>query len=59
MQTAKQINKLRNLSGQPFWQRNYYERIIRNEDELYRTRKYILYNPQNWDVDKNCDANIL
>jgi REP element-mobilizing transposase RayT len=27
------------------WQRNYYERIIRDEDELYETRKYIESNP--------------
>ncbi len=28
------------------WQRNFYERIIRNEDELYATRQYIKENPQ-------------
>ncbi len=34
------------------WQRNYYERIIRNEDELSRIREYILENPVNWDEDR-------
>lgn len=32
------------------WQRNYYERIIRNEFELYKIRKYIINNPFKWHV---------
>ena len=36
MNTAKQINQILNQTGQPFWQRNYYEHIIRNEKELKR-----------------------
>jgi len=35
---------------QKIWQRNYYERIIRNEKELYMLREYIKYNPMNWKV---------
>jgi putative transposase len=34
------------------WQRNYYERIIRNEDELHRVRQYIADNPARWDRDE-------
>jgi REP element-mobilizing transposase RayT len=30
------------------WQRDYYERIIRNEIELNNVRKYILENPMKW-----------
>lgn len=33
------------------WQRNYYERIIRNTDELQRARKYIDDNPPRWATD--------
>lgn len=33
------------------WQRNYYERIIRNDDELNRIRQYIIDNPENWEKD--------
>ncbi len=33
------------------WQRNYHDRIIRNDDELNRIREYIIYNPQNWEKD--------
>lgn len=45
---AKQIHKLSNVI---VWQRNYYERIIRNEKELNNTRRYIIENPANWDTD--------
>jgi len=32
----------------PVWQRNYYERIIRNAAELNRIREYIVANPALW-----------
>ncbi len=35
------------------WQRNYYEHIIRNEDELNRIREYIMYNPRRWQFDRD------
>jgi len=31
------------------WQRNYYERVIRNDRELYETRQYIRHNPVVWE----------
>jgi hypothetical protein len=34
------------------WHRNYYDRIIRNNDELHRIREYILNNPMNWEEDE-------
>jgi REP element-mobilizing transposase RayT len=49
--SAKRINLRAGTPGAPVWQRNYYERIIRDEDELNRTRQYILDNPSNWDAD--------
>ena len=30
------------------WQLNYYERVVRDEDELKRIRDYIYFNPLNW-----------
>lgn len=33
------------------WQRNYWEHIIRNNDELINIREYIRYNPENWQSD--------
>jgi REP element-mobilizing transposase RayT len=34
------------------WQRNYYEHVIRDEDELNRVREYILNNPLQWRLDR-------
>ncbi len=50
--TAKQSNILRNTPGTCFWQRNYYEHIVRNEKELTSIREYIITNPENWKKDK-------
>jgi REP element-mobilizing transposase RayT len=36
-----------------FWQRNYYEHIIRSERALRAMRRYIRQNPDNWELD--CD----
>jgi putative transposase len=33
------------------WQRNYYEHIIRNDDELEKIREYIATNPVRWETD--------
>jgi hypothetical protein len=33
------------------WQRNYYEHIIRNDDEHQRIHLYIASNPLNWLTD--------
>jgi putative transposase len=30
------------------WQRGYYERIVRTDDELRRVREYIARNPERW-----------
>ena len=50
------INQHRNTPGKPVWQRNYYERVIRNEAELAETREYIANNPRRWDLDKENPA---
>ncbi len=34
-----------------FWQRNYYEHVIRDEDELNLVREYIISNPLQWKYD--------
>jgi len=53
MNSAKQINQLRATPGQPVWQRNYYEHVIRNEIDLEETREYIQNNPLKWLEDEN------
>lgn len=40
-----------NRIGFSIWQRNYYERIIRNELEFIKTTEYIQRNPENWETD--------
>jgi REP element-mobilizing transposase RayT len=56
--STKQINLMRNTPGIPVWQRNYYEHIIRNDDELNRTREYIINNPLRWAEDENNPMNL-
>ena len=50
--SAIEINRVLDRQGQPLWQRNYYERIIRDENELAAIREYIVSNPMRWDMDK-------
>jgi hypothetical protein len=52
MNTAKQTNQILNRPGQSFWQRNYYEHVVRNEKELKKIREYIRNNPLNWELDR-------
>lgn len=51
--SSKRINQIGDTAGAQWWQRNYYERVIRNESELQRIREYIANNPANWENDKN------
>ena len=55
--SAKRINALRNKMGAPFWQRNYYEHIIRNEAKMDKIRNYIIHNQANWALDKENPKN--
>jgi putative transposase len=50
--TTKQINQIRQTTGMELWQHNYYEHIIRNENELNQVREYIINNPLQWQFDK-------
>ena len=46
--SSKKINQMRGTPGEMVWQRNYYEHVIRSENELERIRDYIYCNPQAW-----------
>ena len=52
--TNDYINGVKNGLFPPFekhiWQRNYFEHIIRNNQDLYETRKYISENPIRWAI---------
>jgi len=53
--TAKYRQGVTNLGWTPFpkrfWQRNYYESIIRDQASLDKIREYILNNPLTWESD--------
>lgn len=46
--SARRINRIRGNNKTPIWQRNYYERIIRNDIELSEIRKYFQDNSLRW-----------
>lgn len=43
--SAREANKLLNLTGRPFWQRESYDHLVRDPDEFRRIENYILENP--------------
>ncbi|MEK7407364.1 MAG: transposase [Acidobacteriota bacterium] len=43
--TAKRANRLLQRSGQPFWQDESYDHLVRNGDEFRRIQRYIESNP--------------
>jgi putative transposase len=49
---TRRINQLRVTPGERFWQRNYWEHIVRNEIALRRICKYIETNPARWAEDR-------
>ena len=54
--SAKRCNDALGRVGR-FWQRNYYEHIIRDEADLVRLREYIVCNPGRWAEDDENPAN--
>lgn len=49
--SSKRINALSNTPGVQLWQRNYWERIIRDDTELDHIQHYIRTNPSRWEAD--------
>jgi len=41
------------------WQRNYYEHIIRAEEDFNKIREYIVNNPAGWDKDEENPNKIM
>jgi len=50
--SAKRINEKRKSTGTPVWQRNYYEHIIRDDNDFNNIREYIFNNPLKWFFDE-------
>ena len=58
-QSTKEMNKVENTgTGTKFWQRNYYEHIIRNDKDLQNKTDYIEANPRLWDEDDENPVNV-
>ncbi len=51
---AQATHMIRNVGNYSYfqWQRNYYDHIARNENELNRIREYIINNPMKWQYDR-------
>lgn len=54
-----EINKINQTPGLKIFQRNYFERIIRNQKELDKIREYIRLNPIMWSRDRNNLSNRM
>ena len=50
--SSKRINIHRKMPGISFWQRGFYEHVIRHEEALNRIRDYIATNPVRWELDR-------
>ncbi|MEK7368036.1 MAG: transposase, partial [Planctomycetota bacterium] len=57
--TTRSINQTFNTPGNRIWQRNYYEHVVRNEDDLNETREYVINNSLKWKLDKENPDNRL
>jgi REP element-mobilizing transposase RayT len=55
---TKRINDSRGTPGLPVWQRNYHDRVIRDDRELNAVRDYIASNPANWSRDLEATTDL-
>jgi putative transposase len=46
--TTRRMNQVLRVPAAPLWQRNYYEHVIRNDEDLGRIRQYVSDNPARW-----------
>ncbi len=54
--SARRINQMRGTPGASVWQRNYFDHIVRTDQELERIRSYIAENPAKWSTDRENPA---
>ena len=55
--SAKLVNATLGTPGRSLWQRDFYDRVIRNQRELDRVREYIRNNPLQWELDEENPSN--
>lgn len=56
--STKLANRIGKNHGNRIWQRNYYEHVIRGEEDLNQIREYIVHNPAGWDTDSENPRNV-
>ncbi len=56
--SSKRINEKLKIDKKFRWQKSFYDRIIRSENELYFIQNYIQLNPLKWDIEKNHPENL-
>jgi REP-associated tyrosine transposase len=49
---TRRINDSRGTPYTPVWQRNYYEHVIRDEDDLNEIKEYVVNNNLKWELDR-------
>lgn len=49
--STKHVNEWRETPGAALWQRDFYEHVIRNDEDVQRIREYITANPARWRQD--------
>lgn len=47
LRTAREANRLLRLTGQPFWQSESYDHLVRSSEEFGKIARYIELNPVN------------
>lgn len=57
--SCKKIREVLENDDKFEWQKSFYDRIIRNEKDLYQIRKYIQENPLRWDIEKDNPENLI
>lgn len=45
---TRDLNRLSGTPGRGIWQDNYWERVVRNAEELQRLCRYLRNNPRRW-----------
>lgn len=53
---TKRVREIPGNTSLKIWQRNYYEHIIRNDNDLHRIKTYISNNPLKWKLDEYFNA---
>lgn len=50
--STRNINRALGWDGTSFWQRSFYDHVVRNDADLGRIREYISNNPARWEADR-------